>query len=106
MKEKIYLSGTITGDAGYRENFEAGVRHFVDLGWSRKDIVNPVEYCPEGWSWRRCMWRCVRLLLRCGYVGMLPNWRDSRGARIEHQIAQLTGKWIVYVGGRKQKGGA
>ena len=25
MKEKIYLSGKITGDAGYREIFEAGV---------------------------------------------------------------------------------
>lgn len=99
-KEKIYLAGKVTGDPKYREKFAAGVRHFEELNWRKEDIVNPAEECPEGWPWWRCMLRCVKLLLGCGFVAMLPDWRESRGARVEHWIARMTMKWIVYVDGK------
>lgn len=99
-KEKIYLAGKVTGDPKYREKFAAGVRHFEELNWRKEDIVNPAEECPACWPWWRCMLRCVRLLLGCGFVAMLPDWRESRGARVEHWIARMTMKWIVYVDGK------
>ena len=94
---KIYIAGKITGDADYKVKFDAGVLHLLCLGWEYKKIVNPVKECPEGWSWWRCMVRCLRLLAGCEWVAMLPDWKDSRGARIEHRAAKLLRKWILYI---------
>ncbi len=91
------MSGKITGDPNYREKFEKGVAHFEAMDWPRSEIVNPVDHCPETWSWWRCMGTCLRLLVGCEFVGMLPDWRESRGARIEHAVAMAMRKWIVYV---------
>ncbi|MBP3762920.1 MAG: DUF4406 domain-containing protein [Bacteroidales bacterium] len=95
--ERIYLAGKITGDPDYRVKFRAGVIHLLRLGWEYNDIVNPVKACPEGWGWWRCMARCLRLLAGCGWVAMLPDWNESRGARIEHRVAQLLRKNILYI---------
>lgn len=99
--ERVYIAGKITGDTGYREKFkEAEQRLEKDYKWNWWCIVNPVREVPEKWPWWRCMLRCVRLLLGCGFVAMLPDWRESRGARVEHWIARMTMKWIVYVDGK------
>ena len=94
---KIYIAGKITGDADYRAKFRAGELHLMRLGWEIDEIVNPARECSEGWGWRRCMSRCLRLLAGCGWVAMLPDWKQSRGARIERLAARLLMKNIIYI---------
>lgn len=94
---KVYIAGKITGDPGYVAKFDAAVRHMSRLGWESNKIVNPVQHCDASWAWWRCMARCIRLLTGCEWVAMLPDWKESRGARIEHTVANLTMKPIIYI---------
>ena len=96
--EQIYIAGKITGDADYKAKFMAAQERLQrDYGWNYWSIVNPVNECKEGWPWWRCMMRCLRLLAGCKVVAMLPDWTESRGARIEHRWAQMLGKDIIYI---------
>lgn len=38
----------------------------------------------------------LELLKRCDGIFMLPNWKDSWGAKIEHEFAQANGIPIFY----------
>lgn len=96
-EEKIYLAGKVTGDPRYKEKFEAGVKHLEELGWKRENIVNPAQEVPEGTPWLKAMWKCLGLLRRCGWVALLPDWKESWGARMEHLVAKVTMKWIVKI---------
>lgn len=96
-KSKIYLAGKVTGDPRYKEKFEAGVKHLEDLGWKRENIVNPSQLVPGDTPWLKAMWKCLRLMRRCEWVAMLPDWKKSRGARIECFVARLTWKWIIFI---------
>ena len=39
---------------------------------------------------------CFFMLLRCSYVYMLADWRDSKGATKEHRWAKIMHKRIIY----------
>ena len=60
------------------------------------EIINPAEFKLDGCSWHVCMLVCIARLLPCSYVYMLWGWQQSRGARIEHKIAKLLGKRVIY----------
>ena len=96
-KDKIYLAGKVTGDPSYKGKFEAGVKHLEGLGWKRENIVNPAQLVPGDTSWLKAMWKCLRLMRRCEWVAMLPDWRESRGARWEHRVARWMRKYILYI---------
>jgi len=99
MNEKrIYISGKISGVP-----FEEAHKKFLNAetalmihGWS--DIANPMK-CKifkkdDEWEWQ--MGACLMMLLRCGAIYMLKDWRQSRGARIEHAVAQELEIDIIY----------
>lgn len=84
----IYISGKISGlDIEVaRLNFaSAKIRLFPDI------VINPMEIEPMfGLSnWYCHMFADVWELFRCDSIYMLTNWKESRGARIEHFIAKL-----------------
>lgn len=58
--------------------------------------VNPAEFGVDGKGWWTCMLYCVMKLVRCSYVYMLKDWKESRGARYEHKIARFLRKKILY----------
>lgn len=96
--DRVYIAGKITGDANYYAKFHAAQDQLqLEYGWNYWSIVNPVEMVPQGWPWWRQMVRCLRLVAGCEVVAMLPDWTQSRGARIEHEWAEFLGKEIIYL---------
>ncbi|MDV7194329.1 MULTISPECIES: DUF4406 domain-containing protein [Mycolicibacterium] len=53
------------------------------------DVRNPAENDAgsTGGTWEHYMRLGLRQLLECDEIMLLPGWRNSRGARIEHHIA-------------------
>lgn len=93
---KIYIAGKITGlsKKAYSANFLAGVSLISQLGMSP---VNPLENgLPVTATWEEHMKADIALLLECEGAYFQKNWSLSRGARIEHKIAEETGKIILY----------
>lgn len=105
----IYLSGPMTKDPDYRENFEFFEK--VLEGLFGYKVFNPVHLSDriikqlgftEEKAWlpenREIFLReDIRAMLTCDAVVMLPNWRKSKGAKLEHKIAKLMNMEIVYV---------
>lgn len=94
---RIYISGAIS-DIDYAEafkNFETAENHIWDAG---HDPVNPMKSAgeAEGKTWAAYMAEDVILLDACNGIFMMNNWRESKGARIEHFIAETLGKQIFY----------
>lgn len=59
-------------------------------------VVNPLDLNLNGKPWLYCMFVCISKLLLCSTVFMLSNWQQSRGAKIEHRIATILRKNIIY----------
>lgn len=60
--------------------------------------VNPCKilpYDPEH-TWRDYMAEDIKALLYCDAIFMLDNWTNSKGAKIEHDIAQGLGLSVYY----------
>lgn len=97
MKPRTYISGKITGlDLQVaREYFELAAQQLKEAGHLP---VNPMEICPYNpeWEWHHYMAEDIRALLVCDAILMLENWRESKGARVEHAIAVQLGLKIFY----------
>lgn len=115
MNNKIYIAGRISGDENYRRKFfdaqgkAEGARFFGLYGWevySKTGLgnfraVNPVTLKLLGKplskrSWRVAMAVCLWHLMGCSTVYMLRDWKESRGARIEYNVAMCLGKSVVF----------
>lgn len=95
-KMKIYIAGPISG-----LDRELVIRKFMNAEESVKaegfEAVNPIRLCRWSWGWWRCMAVCVRALLKCDGIMLMPGWRKSRGARIEYRVARWMGRRKVMV---------
>ncbi|MDY2756465.1 MAG: DUF4406 domain-containing protein [Candidatus Treponema excrementipullorum] len=89
---KIYIAGKITGDPKYREKFEKVASSLRGHGFS---VMNPAclsedkEFC-----WDDYMAITAAMQERCEATVLLPDWQDSKGARIELQTAERLGQKI------------
>ncbi len=93
-RERVYIAGKVSGLPGYQVVFRAAEMGLYRRGWRYGNVVNPAKECPQGWGWWRCMARCLRLLLGCDAIALLPNWKESKGARIEYAVARIAGKRV------------
>lgn len=98
---RVYIAGKISGmnRAEAVELFEVAQ---LAIEINGHEAVNPFEVCEESprKEWHDYMGECHRALLMCQAVVMLPNWHDSRGARIEYAVAREMGI-PVYFGTRE-----
>lgn len=92
---KIYISGKITGDDNFKRKFEKAAMNCHLSGWERNEILNPCEL-PVQESWQDYMIMDIKELFECSHIFMLQDWKQSKGARIEHAIALETGLTIIY----------
>jgi nucleoside 2-deoxyribosyltransferase len=92
-----YLAGPVTGmDNWNREAFESAKDRLEKAGltvWSPFDSFNPEE------TWEEAMRRCIRGLLGCVGIVLLEGWEESRGAKLEVEIARTLDLTVVRYGG-------
>ena len=86
---KIYISGQISGlkleDA--RALFERAEILLQKKGYIP---VNPMKLNPHtvGKTWKEYMLDDLNALFDCEAIYLLDNWQDSKGAKIEYQVAK------------------
>jgi hypothetical protein len=95
-KLRIYIAGPMTGLPGLNfAAFHAAARQLRGAG---HDVVNPAEINPDTtMSWHACMRRDIAELVTCDAIYLLPGWGASKGATLEHHIAQRLGLIVAMV---------
>lgn len=76
------------------KNFEQADKEIANLGW---EPVNPLYnglQANDPWIAHMAVDLC--LLASCRAVYFQRNWKNSRGARIEHRVAKFLRKTIIY----------
>lgn len=95
MKDiRVYISGAITGTDDYKERFStAEVYVNAHKGCT---AINPVKLTadmpPETTKWEEYMGEALKLLASADAVYFMKDWKNSRGACIEHEVAIRMGK--------------
>jgi len=96
MRKKIYISGQITGmdyDIAWH-TFKLAENYLRDS--IKAYPVNPMSNgLPANASWLQHMQRDITLLMQCEEVYMLKGWEQSKGARIEYELAKLLGYTVL-----------
>jgi hypothetical protein len=69
--------------------FHAASAHLRSQG---HDVVNPAEINPDhNMPWLECMRRDIAELVTCYAIYLLKGWTKSKGATLEHHIADRLG---------------
>jgi hypothetical protein len=93
---RLYIAGPMTGYPDL--NFPAFAREAVYFRSHGHEVVNPAEINPDPTAkWHDCMRADIRELVDCDSVAMLPGWEKSKGARLEHYIANALEIKIIYL---------
>ena len=89
-KLKIYVAGPMTGLPAFNfPAFHACAALLRAEGWH---VVNPAEINPDSaMPWAECMRRDIAELVTCDAIHLLTGWRQSKGATLEHHIAERLG---------------
>ena len=89
IKEKVYISGAITGVLDYADKFNKAEQELRSMGF---DVFNHCNMgIVEGFSWSDYMRKDIAILMECAYIFPLKGWKKSRGAKIEMKLAKKLG---------------
>ena len=95
-QRKIYISGKITG-LPYEEAFrifEDAEHKLQQQGFS---VINPMKIKHEhDLSWESYMKEDLKAMLDCDAIYLLPNYKDSKGAMIEYDLALILNLNIIF----------
>jgi hypothetical protein len=69
--------------------------HDRDIGFN-PDAGHDVDVHPEGFDLRDAIMWDLEQVSRCDVIYMLNGWYSSRGANLEHDLAEFLGKEILY----------
>ncbi|MGQ3001264.1 MAG: DUF4406 domain-containing protein [Hydrogenophaga sp.] len=93
---RVYVAGPMTGIPDL--NFPAFHRQATRLRARGIDVVNPAEINTDpSAKWTDCMRADIRELVGCDSIAMLPGWDRSKGATLEHHIAQSLELRVIYL---------
>lgn len=101
MKQKIYISGAIAHHdiEERRAAFEAVANYCEYCGF---EAVNPFEneFHKRGQGeiahWRDHMRVDLKMLLECDAICMMDGWEESKGAKLELDVASTCGLTVYY----------
>jgi hypothetical protein len=88
---RVYIAGKITGDKNYREKFAKAEMVLTAMGHC---VLNPANL-PSGMEQGDYMRICFSMIDCADCVVLLPDWRESSGARLERAYAEKIGKEVV-----------
>jgi len=93
--KSIYISGKITGmEEEAFELFEKAEKQFrlIDV-----NVVNPMKLKHDhDKSWNSYMKECIKALCDCDTIYMLTNYKESKGAIIELNLAIELGIDVIF----------
>lgn len=108
---RVYVSGPIAGRENAREAFAKAAAE-ID-SWGGYEAVNPFDVAPLSHPGEACapgyhpgdgerehtssacfMRTDLLALLTCDAIYMLPGWKNSRGATVEHAVALACGMYV------------
>lgn len=92
IKGKMYISGSVTNDPCYRQKFKEAEKFLRKHGIA---CVNPVKGEKEGKPWDWYLRRDLIKLVRCSSIVLLSDWHTSKGAKLEKQVAESLGLYVV-----------
>jgi hypothetical protein len=89
-----YLSGAISKQPNFKEYFK---RYEDELNhWGVISIFNPAATdWPEDVKWEKCLKYNLKFLMDSDCLVLLPNWKRSRGAKLEIYVAKALGIRVV-----------
>lgn len=107
----IYISGKITGVDNYQERFNTVERMLYNAG--AKYVFNPARAIKETETHKTAILECLSTLTSSNtfidtrtkdtivvphfdYVLMLPGCEDSKGARMEYEVANACGIPVLF----------
>lgn len=96
MSWTVYIAGKITGDPLHEvtAKFGEAEQRFKSLGFN---VVNPLAFSVgKEITWAEAMKKCIAALVLCDSVHMLKDWKESKGAKIEHDLAMALNIPIIY----------
>ena len=95
--KRIYIAGPMSGLPEF--NYPAFNAVAAELRAQGHHVENPAENpIPPCGSWLGYMRMALAQLATCDAVYILPGWRGSRGARIEHGLALDLGLEVHDIG--------
>ena len=95
---KVYIAGKITGDENYRLKFLKASQYLERDG----HVVISPAVLPENLTPADYMRICFSMIDCADAVAFLPDWKQSAGARLEHQYCTYTHKPRIYPWGNEE----
>jgi hypothetical protein len=81
---RLYLCGGITRDVYYLSKFLKAEKELYEAGFHP---VNPTSVIPANSEWQEAMREAISLMVKCDGVALLSDWKESKGAVIEANLA-------------------
>ena len=90
---KVYISGAISGRniEDSKHQFSIASRYLISEGY---DVVNPFNL-ETALLYSLQMKIDIKALLECDAIYMLGGWQFSKGAKAEHDVAEICGMKIM-----------
>ena len=96
MATKIYISGAITGLPFDEVQTKFAVAENI-LTLQGYEVISPLKTgVPYNFPYESHITMDIILLMGCDVIYLLSDWIYSKGATMEKNIAELTGKQMIY----------
>ena len=95
---KIYISGAITNNPNYKEDFERA-EDYLQREYPSADIINPAlvnSFLPKSTTYEEYMRMSFCMLDMCDSIYLLKGFEKSCGANREYCYAMEKRKTIMY----------
>ena len=93
---KIYIAGKITGNPSFRDDFkkaELALKLQGHIVLSPADTIARIQRLEH----HEYLHICYAMIDVADAVAFLPNWKESKGAKIEMEYAKKANKKIMHL---------